>query len=771
MMRLIILLFLLKPVLAFSQEQNKRHYIVGFDLKPISLIKPSNNEAELIFQQTQKIKQQHSTLLSQLSSNFNRQIQSNFSYIHALNAISLYLTEAEVDYINQLDGIKTITEEYYLHPATDASASMVKADDIWLGNGIDPLPSTQGEGIVVGIIDTGINLTHESFSDTPEDNYDFASNNPYGADEFVGWCHPNHPNYDISFVCNNKYIGAWDFVDSFGNEADGPLDNNFHGSHMSGVIGGNKITAPPDGFAFSFGAGFLNAPFLSGIAPHAHLIMYDACDNTIGCPVTAVLAAIEQAILDEVDIINMSLIGDNNPWQDNSISIALLNASNLGIITSTAAGNATAQQPSTLARVSNLAPWVMTAANSYHGRTQSNDLTVISDGPVADFLIGIYTVIANGITFIDNIESNIVYSKDINTNNESGCSPWPEQAFDGVVALIKTSIESPLCANEIKVQNAEDAGAIAVVLFSTESDLPESLNAINAPMIPTTMIGFSDAQNLINQIQENAPMVTDIEIQAESTHKVVDALGMVLYHSSLRGPNNGFNITKPDITAPGTDIFAAIAELGQPSPQYYTATGTSQSTAVISGSLALLKSLKPDLNPSALKSVMMLTANNSLMFDDGSATNSDDIGSGMLNIVDAVNSVLVLNENTQNYQDANPLTGGKPKNLNLASLRDNHCGNGCSWVRTFTNTDSVTHQWNISSVSDKDSEILISESILNIRPGASKTVEITFVPISGALEEHRFGQIILKDSDSILPDSQLTLVVYLNDLIFNNGFE
>jgi len=752
-------------------QQNTHVYIVSFEAQPMSLYKSTTNNNDLLIQHSQLIENQRLHVFQNLSDNFNHTFNINHDYKNALNGVSLNLTEQQAFYLSNFHGVKRVTQDYYLQTATDASASMVKADDIWMANGIEPLPASKGENIVVGIIDTGINFTHESFSDMPEDNYDFSSSNPNGPDQFIGWCNPNNPNYDVLYVCNNKYIGAWDFVDSFGNESDGPLDNNFHGSHMSGVIAGNYISAPKNGFEFSFNGGMLNAPFLSGIAPHAHLIMYDACDNTIGCPASAVVAAIDQAIADGVDIINMSLIGDINPWQENSISMALLNANQLGIITSTAAGNATAQQPDTYARVSNLAPWLITSANSYHGRTQSNDISVISDMPVADFLMGIYSIISDGVAFVNDLESNIIYSKNIDTNNEFGCLAWNAQDFDNVVALIKSSTLNPECSNETKIQNAEDAGALAVVLFNADSNLPELVTGINAPLIPATMIGLSDAENLISYLQDNAPELTNIEIIAETRHKIVDELGLVLYHSSLRGPNNRFNVTKPDITAPGTNVFAAIAELGQPAPQYYTATGTSQSTAVISGSLALMKSLLPTLTPSELKSLMMLTAENNIKFDDGESTNSDDIGSGMLNLVKAVNSVLVMDESIQNYTEANPETGGEPKTLNLPSLRDNHCGNGCSWERTFTNIDSVFHQWDISTATDINSTILVSPTSLTLRPGQSKSIQITYQPISGNLEEYRFGQIMLKDAEVNLPNSQLNIVVYLNDLIFNNGFE
>jgi len=402
--------------------------------------------------------------------------------------------------------------------------------------------------------------------------------------------------------------------------------------------------------------------------------------------------------------------------------------------------------------------------------------------PVPDILIGMYSVISNAVALVMDIQSPIVYSKDIDDNNEKGCLTWNPLDFDGSVALIKSGD----CSNEMKVQNAQDAGALAVIIFNADSDLPELMSGINSPTIPATMIGLADANNVINYIHENAPEPSAIEILAETTHKIVDALGMVLYHSSLRGPNNNFNITKPDITAPGSHVFAAIAELGQPAPQYYTATGTSQSTAVISGSMALIKSLRPNLSPSEIKSVMMLSANNSIVFDNGNNTNPDDIGSGMLDLVKAVNTPLVMDENLENYTNANPAIGGLAETLNIASLRNNSCANGCRWTRTLTNKSDNVHSWTISANTDSGSEIAISgiaisgdnlpiENIstlgFNLVPEQSISLEIEYRLLSGPVNEYRFATITFTSTQETVPQSQLSMVVYLDDFIFNNGFE
>ena len=776
-MRLILFSFfgfvtpITQAYIEFAKPQQTNIYIVSFKTPALANKLEVYKDKNLSKSHLKTIKDQHQQLLTDLESHFSPYfIQNNrvvFDYSIAINAMSMKLTPQEAGYISHQDNILYVSKQELLQISTDASASMINADQLWSGAAITPLAGVKGEDIVVAVIDTGINIGHESFSDNPEDNYDFSQHNPFGNNSFTGWCDPNNPNFDAALICNNKLIGVWDFVDVFGNEADGPVDSNFHGSHMSGVISGNMITAPPGGFVFSFGGGVLNAPFISGIAPHSHIIVYDVCDNDIGCPSSAILAAIEQAILDGVDIINLALDGGSAPWNPNSVALALLNANNLGIVTSTAAGNATMALPDTIGRVTNLAPWLITAANSFHGRTQSNDVSVLSPVPVPVFLQDMFALIAEGVTIITDLNTRILYAHDININNENGCIPWNALDFDAAIALIK----SGNCSNELKVQNAQNASANAVIIFNANNNIPITMTGINSPTIPAVMIGQTDANNIINHIQSNSSKDTFIEILAETQHKIVDALGFVLYHSSLRGPNNAFNISKPDLSAPGTNIFAAIAELGQPAPQYFTATGTSQSTAVISGALAILKNLHPNWSPSELKSVIMLSAQEGLKHEDGNQTTIDDIGSGMLNLASAANSVLVLDESFDNYTNANPVTGGQPKTLNIASLRDNHCLSSCNWQRKLTNKDNNSHTWDVSTLTDLDSEIIVSESSFSLQAGESITLDITYNLISGNSNQYRFGKIILTDTSDETSQAQLTMVIYPGDLIFRHGFE
>jgi hypothetical protein len=748
-------------------------YIVSFKTSALSRNQSLINNKQHLLLEIEKLKSEHLLFIDKMNRDLKTQVQIIFNYTVSLNAISIQLSDQQAKLLSQYDEVKAVTKQNYLKLATDATASMINAETLWSGVAIQPLPGVKGEDILIAVIDSGINMTHISFSDTPEDGYDFASHNPFGADTFIGWCDPSHPNYSVNYSCNNKLVGAWDYIDAISDETDGPIDTVFHGTTMSGIISGNYISAPAGGFESSIDSQVIYAPFISGIAPHSHIIMYDACTDT-QCPSSAVLAAIEQAIIDNVDIINLSIENNENPWAENSISQALLEANNLGILTSTSAGNATAQQPTTYARVGNLAPWNITAANSFHGRTESNNISITSPLPIPEFLTNMFSLLANGVTFVADVQASIKYSADVTSKNVNGCSPWPALEFDASIALIP----SYECDYETKIQNAEDAGAIAVIIINSGEQTPIIMTGISTPTIPAVMIGQTDADLIISFIQENSASNPTVQVLSESIYRIVNDYGLVIYHSSLVGPNQQFNITKPDIAAPGTNIYAAIADLGLPPPQFYDLTGTSQSAAAMTGGLVLLKNIRPSWSPSALKSVVMTSAANNFIHENnvehnyGDPTTTDDVGSGLVNLGLAANTVLVLDETYQNYQLANPNTTGDPKHLNLASMRDNNCEIKCSWMRTFTNMGSETKTWSISFLPAQDSTITASISEFSLAAEESISIQFEFSSTGGTIDEYRFADVLIEDISKTSSTVRLTMAVkVVDDLIFTNGFD
>ncbi len=241
----------------------------------------------------------------------------------------------------------------------------------------------RGEGAIIGVIDSGINTTHPSFAEVGGDGYRHL--NPLGQGGYLGACNPhnlpsradgNPSGYNPAITCNNKLIGAWTFGETapVSNSETGepsPNDEAGHGSHVASIAAGNVLS----NITF-YGISF---PRISGVAPHASIIAYDVCgylDNGIydnSCPGAALLAAINQAIADKVDVISYSISGSGSPWSD-PIERAFLSARAAGIVVSTSAGNA----GPTAGTVAHMSPWLLSVAAARHNRMLGGTSRLIS---------------------------------------------------------------------------------------------------------------------------------------------------------------------------------------------------------------------------------------------------------------------------------------------------------------------------------------------------------------------------------------------------------
>ncbi len=301
----------------------------------------------------------------------SEQLKPPFTYTTAFNGIAVELSAKQARIVAAVPGVVDVRPDFTRFLQTDAGPGWIGADTVW--NSL----STKGEGIVIGVIDTGINPANPSFVDPGADGYDHA--NLRGV--FYGICNSSDPKYDSGF-CNDKLIGAYDFTSALTGNPATSLDVNGHGSHTASTVDGNFVTpatviAPPTTIDRD----------ISGVAPHANIISYRACysDSVGGCPGSVLVASIDQAVQDGVDVINYSIGGgSSDPWLDYDAQ-AFLAARQAGVVVVTSAGNngpssETAGSPGD-------APWLIAVGASTHGRAFENSLiglTNTSSLPLGD---------------------------------------------------------------------------------------------------------------------------------------------------------------------------------------------------------------------------------------------------------------------------------------------------------------------------------------------------------------------------------------------------
>jgi subtilisin family serine protease len=602
----------------------------------------------------------------------------------------------------------------------------------------------QGEGIVVGVIDTGINMLHPSFAELGGDGYQHI--NPFGQGNFIGACNPNNPYYQASIVCNNKLIGAWTFpttasVANINTGAPSPHDDDGHGSHTASTIAGNVLNQVP--------YGNVNYAPVSGVAPHANIIAYDVCGFMDGffydpdCPTIPILQAIEQATLDQVDVINFSISGGVAPWDD-PIELAFLSARQAGIVVVTSAGN---EGPDT-SSVNHVSPWLLSVAAATHDRQIQKRLTNIHTSSQT------YSeIIGRGNSVPLPSDTEIVYGGQLSPANPT-CNPFnASQAQQIAGKIVLCNFSSTFQSRVTKAQSVLSAGGAGIILANL-SPVPDELPSESYPL-PAIEIYQADGENLrtlLNTLGE--PLLASIS-STEQISQPSNADIVADFSSRGPAPKGYADIIKPDLTAPGVAILAAVADNGDSTADFDFYNGTSMASPHVAGSVALLAGLHPDWTVGEIQSALMLTASPTLTNEDTSIANAFDRGSGRVRVDAAALAGLVLDESIENFQQANPALGGQASTLNLASLAQQKCILQCMWTRTFRNTQAEPITWTASS---DNPDLSISPSSFTIAANAQQTVTFTLDVSAQALGSYIHRQVTLQSNNSKLPDLHLPVV-------------
>ncbi len=664
---------------------------------------------------------QQDAFMADMDRALGRRVEVQFQYLNVLNALAVRVGQAEAVKLAALPGVKAVYPDTIRELDTDEGPYLIGADDIWNGSTTSGSPS-RGEGVIIGMIDSGINHAHPSFADVGGDGYNHT--NPYGIGVYKGWCVAN-PSF-----CNDKLIGAYG-LNPVGAT---PEDTDGHGSHTASTSGGNQVDAAipvgTDVFTFT----------IQGVAPHANIIAYKVCNP--GCPGSASISAVNYAISDGVDVLNYSISGTDNPWVD-AVDLAFLDAYAAGIFVSASAGN-DGPGASTVAKTG---PWNASVAASTHKRVAANSMDVTAPTPVPAGLTGLASVPGENVVLASNLTAEITY----HPTSLDGCAAFPGGYFAGKIALIQRGG----CTFTTKQTNAATAGAVAVAVFNNVGGPPISMGG-TAATPPALMLDLVDGTAVKNYIDSSAPVTARF-----------NAAGSVIYHQpwedvmagfSSRGPSQ-FELLKPDYTAPGVNILAAVSNLS--AVQYAFYQGTSMSSPHGAGSAALMIDLHPSWSPSEVKSALAMTADPAPVLDSDGVTPADpyDMGSGRLYLSDAAIAGLVMHETHANYVAANPSLGGEPKTLNQPSMVDYDCVSSCSWTRVVSSTLNSSVGWTVTTNITSSVDLNVSPAGFTLASGASQSLTITADILSGVAGQTYFGEVVLTPNNASVAQARLPVVV------------
>ncbi|KAL3839011.1 hypothetical protein ACJIZ3_023602 [Penstemon smallii] len=382
----------------------------------------------------------------------------------------------------------------------------------------------------------------------------------------------------LNFTCNNKLIGARFY------NFDSARDVVGHGTHTASTAAGSIVK----------GASFYGIAKGSarGAVPSSRIAAYKVCSES-ECSSVDILAAFDDAIADGVDLITIS-IGGNNPGalQNDPISIGSFHASQKGILVIQSAGNSWYR-----GTVESVAPWIFTVAASTTDREIVTKVALGNGSILTGKSVNSFKL--KGIP--------LVYGK--NASSPGQCyEQWQKRCQDNCLQkdLVKGKIV--LCDSFGGRKEALRAGALGSI--GLEGDNSDVSFVVALPASALTKDDYSVVQNYVNSTK--APKVDILPSESIKNH---DAPRVASFSS--RGPNSIIpDILKPDVTAPGVDILAAFSPKVSPSKvpsdkrsaKYSILSGTSMSCPHVAGAAAYIKSLHPNWSPSAIKSALMTTA-------------------------------------------------------------------------------------------------------------------------------------------------------------------
>jgi minor extracellular serine protease Vpr len=483
------------------------------------------------------------------------------------NALIVNIPDEKAAGLHSVPGVVRVYPVRRFKLALDRALPLHHVPEAWQQIGL----ANAGAGMKIAMIDTGIDVQHAGFQDP---SLDVPSGFPLvNADS------------DLEFT-NNKVIVARSYASLF--ETPDPdksaRDHVGHGTATAMAAAGVMNTGP--------------LATISGVAPKAWLGSYKVF-GTPGVNDTstdaALLKAIDDAVADGMDVINLSLGSIEAARTQKDIEVqAIERATAAGVIVVVVAGNdgpnaETIDSPGT-------APSAITVGAAKNDRLFAATATVSGGAPDV-------AIPGSGANSATPITAPIVSVAALDQTGLA-CDPLPAGSLTGRIAFILRGV----CNFEVKLDNAQQAGAAAALVYADPQEQDAFIMGVGVATLPSSMIANFDGVQILQQIAQNPSLTATVSYTMAPIQASTD--GLVSFSS--QGPSGDVAL-KPDLIAVGVNFYTAAQTFDPHGVLYsssgYTVTqGTSFSAPLVAGAAALLKAARPGLTNAQYKSLLVNTA-------------------------------------------------------------------------------------------------------------------------------------------------------------------
>lgn len=512
------------------------------------------------------LKAGHSAFAKWLKVNVpSAKITSN--YYVTLNAVAVKLNGAAIGKLRRNTSVKVVEYNALYHPDMSESYKLIDAMPAWTAAGGR---AEAGRGVKIGIIDSGIDVDHP-FLDPTGFSYPAGFPKCDAADTSGGQCAHVSPKVIVARVFYNKNNQTHYTADPL------PVFGE-HGTHVAGTAAGvTGKTAIVEGVSIDD---------MSGVAPGAWLGNYNVFPGkVVNARSEDILNAVEAAVKDGMDVLNLSLSGAYHGNKD-LLAMGLDTAVAAGLTVAVAAGNAgpgafTVESPG---RARNIITVGASTNQHFVGQPINYGASGLARAATGDF------------------DPLPAATFDLFDAAGDGCASVPAGASGKLVL-----IDRGTCTFSQKVANAKAAGAVAVVIVNNVAGDPTAMARTVGfdDDIPAVMIGKGDGAAL------RASGATSVTVAA-SFSEFVTGNGDILAGFSSQGPTFVDFAIKPDVVSVGVNVLSSVVcndndPCGNDGDWAFFS-GTSMATPHIAGSAAVLKALHPDWSPATIKSALVNTA-------------------------------------------------------------------------------------------------------------------------------------------------------------------